>query len=77
MDRSAIMSANRLTGKDIKMLAMDLDQPEDIILYHDLKQPTGRETSPLLVSSLQPTECSRPVAITSVCFVRSKLVQRE
>ncbi|CAF92585.1 unnamed protein product, partial [Tetraodon nigroviridis] len=41
MDHSAVMSANRLTGNDIKILATDLDQPEDIILYHDLKQPTG------------------------------------
>lgn len=77
MDHRAVMSANRLTGKDIKTLAMDLDQPEDIILYHGLKQPTGREPSPLLVSSQQPTECSGPIAITAVCFVRSKLVRRE
>lgn len=45
MDHSAVMSANRLTGKDITTLATDLDQPEDIILHHDLKQPTGSETS--------------------------------
>lgn len=45
MDHSAVMSANRLTGKGIAMLAVDLDQPEDIILYHNLKQPTGKETS--------------------------------
>nr|QNH85211.1 low density lipoprotein receptor [Takifugu rubripes] len=41
MDHSAVMSANRLTGRDIRTLAVELDQPEDIILYHDLKQPTG------------------------------------
>lgn len=46
MDHSAVMSANRLTGTDIRMLAVDLDQPEDIVLYHDLKQPTGSEPSP-------------------------------
>lgn len=77
MDHSAVMSANRLTGKDIKMLATDLDQPEDIILYHDLKQPNGRETSPQLVLSRQPKECSGHLAVTGVCFVRHKLVQRE
>lgn len=45
MDHSAVMSANRLTGRDVRTLAVDLDQPEDIILYHDLKQPAGTEPS--------------------------------
>ncbi|CAJ1053506.1 low-density lipoprotein receptor [Xyrichtys novacula] len=38
---SAVYSANRLTGTDITKLAMDLVQPEDIVLYHHLKQPSG------------------------------------
>ncbi|KAJ8001703.1 hypothetical protein DPEC_G00172210 [Dallia pectoralis] len=36
-----VMSANRLTGNDIRVLVADLNQPEDIIVYHDLKQPAG------------------------------------
>ena len=44
ISNSAVYAANRLTGKDITELAGDLDQPEDIVLYHNLKQPIGRAT---------------------------------
>uniref|UniRef100_A0A8C7HCP9 Low-density lipoprotein receptor n=1 Tax=Oncorhynchus kisutch TaxID=8019 RepID=A0A8C7HCP9_ONCKI len=42
MGDRAVMSANRLTGNDITVLAEDLMQPEDIIVYHNLKQPIGK-----------------------------------
>lgn len=78
MDHRAIMSANRLTGKDIRTLAVDLDQPDDIILYHDLKQPTGTEASPRLRHPDNGTAaCSGPAAITPLSFVRDKLVRPE
>lgn len=44
MEHSAVYSANRLTGKDITQLAVNLIQPQDIVLYHNLKQPIGMET---------------------------------
>lgn len=39
---NTVMSANRLTGHDIKELVRDLNQPEDIVLHHNLKQPAGK-----------------------------------
>uniref|UniRef100_A0A8C5BR71 Low density lipoprotein receptor b n=1 Tax=Gadus morhua TaxID=8049 RepID=A0A8C5BR71_GADMO len=41
VNNNALYSANRHTGNDITELATDLDQPEDIVLYHSLKQPMG------------------------------------
>lgn len=42
VSRNAILSANRLTGGNITAVVENLASPEDIVVYHNLKQPTGK-----------------------------------
>ncbi|XP_016349758.1 low-density lipoprotein receptor [Sinocyclocheilus anshuiensis] len=43
MHSNSIWSANRVTGRDITAVAEHLQSPEDIVLYHSLKQPSGSD----------------------------------
>lgn len=40
-ESEAIYGANKFTGSDVTMLANNLNQPQDIIVYHELVQLSG------------------------------------
>lgn len=40
-DRAAVFMANRLSGQDIQILAENLNDPHDIVVFHQLRQPQG------------------------------------
>ncbi|KAM7378967.1 hypothetical protein PAMP_004552 [Pampus punctatissimus] len=43
-DRAAVVMANRLTGQDIHTLAENLNDPHDIVVFHQLRQPQGPDS---------------------------------
>ncbi|XP_043574439.1 very low-density lipoprotein receptor [Chiloscyllium plagiosum] len=40
-ENEAIYGANKFTGQDVVLLAFNLNEPQDIIVYHQLVQPSG------------------------------------
>ncbi|XP_061549229.1 low-density lipoprotein receptor-related protein 8-like isoform X3 [Phycodurus eques] len=43
-DKASVFMANRLTGQDIHTLAENLNDPHDIVVFHQLRQPQGSDS---------------------------------
>ncbi|XP_013377136.1 PREDICTED: low-density lipoprotein receptor-related protein 8 isoform X9 [Chinchilla lanigera] len=47
LENEAIFSANRLNGLEISILAENLNNPHDIVIFHELKQPRAEDACQL------------------------------
>ncbi|XP_059878248.1 low-density lipoprotein receptor-related protein 8 isoform X2 [Delphinus delphis] len=51
LENEAIFSANRLNGLEISVLAENLNNPHDIVIFHELKQPRAADACELSAQS--------------------------
>lgn len=45
MEDEAIYSANRLTGHDVAKVAEHLNNPLDLVVFHEQRQPKGKTSA--------------------------------
>uniref|UniRef100_A0AAX7UXX5 EGF-like domain-containing protein n=1 Tax=Astatotilapia calliptera TaxID=8154 RepID=A0AAX7UXX5_ASTCA len=68
LEDEAIYSANRLTGHDVAKVAEDLNNPLDLVVFHEQRQPKAKTTTPAppqTTRSGRITEHPRTPAATS------------
>lgn len=48
LEEEAIYSVNRLTGHDVAKVAEDLNNPLDLVVFHEQRQPKGNKRFPFM-----------------------------
>lgn len=74
VEDEAIYSANRLTGHDVAKVAEHLNNPLDLVVFHEQRQPKGESQQGLLFFSLQLAQAEGRTAASGVTISIKHLV---